>query len=234
MLSRLQKNGQLITDRTDQTHDTVVLLQRKVNDLSQILSQVMKQLEVQCDEISCLKQRCSAIEGCNKDLQTRADASEKTAEKLQKAVLRVTKGLTEVANSTFTPSSGIPEPITNGDRRPSFQSNPSATLGAGTRRAASGRSSTQKPRKSVSIDEIPSVESERIGLNHTVPDVPVPSNLRSQTLKLSHLNTTTAQPAQETNQNIAKGPPSYANIVQNMNVRHVMADGRVLERIKLI
>lgn len=233
MLSRLQKNGQLVTDRPNQTHDAVVLLQRKVTDLSQILSQVMGQLEVQSDEISRLKERCSVMESCNKDLQARADVSERTAEKLQKAVLRVTKGLTEVANSTFIPSSGAPDPTTNGDRRPLLQSNPSTTLGAGTKRAASGRSSTQKSRRSVSIDEVPSVENERMGLNHG-PDAPVPSNLRSQTLKLSHLNTTAAPPAQGTNQSTAKGPPSYASVVQNINARHVTADGRILERIKLI
>ena len=234
MLSRLQKNGQLFTDKTGQTYSTVTLLQRKMSDLSHILSQVMEQLEIQSDEISLLKERCSAVESCNQELRARADTSEKTAEKLQKAVLRVTKGLTEVANSTFTSGHGTLEPVVNEDRKLQLQPNSSTTSGTNIRRPTSSRSSTQKPRRSVSINDAPNMETERISLNHTSADIPVPNNLRSQTLKLSHLSTIVAPNERDTSQVAMKGGSSHTNIVQNMNARRVMADGRVLERIKLI
>ena len=78
------------------------------------------------------------------------------------------------------------------------------------------------------------METERISLNHTSADIPVPNNLRSQTLKLSHLSTTVAPNERDTSQVAMKGGSSHMSIVQNMNARRVMADGRVLERIKLI
>lgn len=234
MLGRLQKNSRLITEEAYQTQDSVIILQRKVADLSQILSQAMDQLEAQGNEILLLKERCSALEECNQDLQARANTSERTAEKLQKAVLRVTKGLTEVANSTFTPYSDMPDSSARGDRRPSLQANPLGAQSTGTKRPTSGRASTHKPRRSVSINDVPSIESESTCPSHMGSDVPIPSNLKSQTLKLSHLNTTAAPNEHDSNEGTAKGAPLYANIVQNMNSRRVMADGRVLERIKLI
>lgn len=234
MLGRLQRNSQLINEEAYQAHDTTIILQRQIADLSQVLSQAMDQLKAQGNEILQLKERCSTLERCNQDIQARADASEKMADKLQKAVLRVTKGLTEVANSTFAPCSDIPDSFTRGDRRPSVQSNPLAIQPISAKRPTSSRSSTQKPRRSVSINDIPSIESEKTGSSYGDPEIPVSNNLKSQTLKLSHLNTPAASHEQEFDQRTTKGSLQNPTIVQNMNSRRVMADGRVLERIKLI